>query len=192
MKAHSWIGWIIALFVLLTPLAANTGEEPTCSLTKEEAAVAQSLEQHPEQARTSLECDPRLTNFARTRAADMAERDYFGHVTPERKGPNALLRATGYEIPKYYVGGIANSIESILGGEGNPAKAWRLLMESSVHRKHLLGLDVTYAEQTHYGVGYLHRPDSKYAHYWVVVIAKPGAADRPMTCTPAPPICIVH
>lgn len=186
--------FIAAVFslVALAQLQAAANEPATCMLSDEEALLAKFLEQHPDQSREDLVCDPRLMDFARSRAKDMADRDYFGHVTPDRKGPNALLRATGYEIPKYYVGGVANSIESILGGERSPAKAWRLLTESPVHRKHLLGQGETYAEQTHYGVAYLHQPESQYAHYWVVVIVKPGAAERPMTCTPAPPVCIVH
>jgi uncharacterized protein YkwD len=185
---------IVIAFAIALPAYAR--EEPDsmgdCALSEDENIFAGLLKQHPQQARETLVCDPRLVEFARSRAFDMAERGYFGHVTPERKGPNALLRATGYEMPKYYVGGFANSIESILGGESNPDKVWRLLTASSVHRSHLLGLDEMYAAQTHYGIAYLHRPDSKFAHYWVVVIAKPGSDDRAMTCTPAPPVCIVH
>lgn len=161
-------------------------------MMEEERVIALLLLQHAEQAREALECDTHLLEFARSRAQDMAERDYFGHVTPDRVGPNELLRSSGYELPKYYVGGIANSIESMLAGEKDPDKVWKLLLSSSTHRNHLLGMDAMYLKQQKFGVGYFHKPESKYAHYWVVIIAENGRADRPMTCTPAPPVCIVH
>lgn len=192
IRVRHWLAVAIAIALMLMQPASGADDENACVLSEKEWQFAEYLERHPEQGREVLVCDSRLQAFASARARDMAERGYFGHVTPDRKGPNALLRKSGYEIPKYYVDGIANSIESILGGVGDPAKAWRLLLESSVHRKHLLGLDEMYAAQTHYGIAHHYRPDSAYAHYWVIVIVKPGTAERPMTCTPAPPVCIVH
>lgn len=182
---------IMSAFLFPAPRAAEQSARG-CDLMEAERVIASLLLQHPKQARDTLECDPRLVEFARGRAQDMAERDYFGHVTPDRVGPNELLRASGYEMPKYYVGGIANSIESILAGEGEPDKAWKLLLSSSTHRSHLLGLDSMYVKQQRFGVAYFHKSESKYAHYWVIVIAESGTSKRPMTCTPAPAICIVH
>lgn len=188
-----WIAMIVATMVTSTKMAAETDKDlGECEFSQKERELAEFLVGHEEQRRETLICDPHLTQFAKDRASDMAARDYFGHVTPERNGPNELLRATGYLMPKYYVGGIANSIESILAGEGRPKRAWRLLLQSPTHRRHLLGEDSMYAKQQRFGLAYVHQPDSKYAHYWVIVIAEHGVSERPMTCTPAPPVCIVH
>lgn len=163
-----------------------------CELSAEEAQLAAWLTEHPEQRRVDLTCDPFLQDFAASRAKDMADRDYFGHVTPEREGPNELLRRKGYVMPKYYVGGISNSVESILAGERNVEKAWKLLLDSPTHRDHLLGNGSMYEKQQRFGIAHLHQPDSKYAHYWIIVIVENGTYDRPITCTPPPSVCIVH
>src|SRR5690606_23741764 len=97
----------------------------------------------------------------------------------------------GYIIPKYYVGGAANSVESILGGEADAKTAFQRLLQSATHRRHLLGEGETYAAQNRFGIAYLGEPKSRYAHYWVIIIAENRREDRPMICSPSPPICIV-
>lgn len=184
------------LFVLMLIFgdvaSAGITSDDECHLSSVESQLAEWLVTHAEQQRESLVCDPELHAFAGARAQDMADRNYFGHVTPDRKGPDELLRDTGYEIPKYYVGGISNSIESILAGEDEPRKAWQLFLDSTTHRNHLLGVGEIYGRQQRFGIAYLHQPDSHYAHYWVIVIAEHGSADQPMTCTPSPPVCMIH
>lgn len=189
-----WLFFLLQLMSTIHPVRADdVGRGGTeCGMSAIESKIAMWLLDHPKQQRGALTCDPELQAFARSRAEDMAERDYFGHVTPERVGPNELLRETGYEMPEYYVGGITNSVESILAGESSAKKVWNLFLDSPVHRRHLLGEDPMYEKQQQYGVAYYHKPASKYAHYWVIVIAEHGNSDRAMTCTPPPSICIVH
>lgn len=189
-------GYVVHVLLLLLivdgVVIADTVNHGECRLSPVEEQLAKWLVTDVEQQRESLVCDPDLHAFAIARAKDMADRNYFGHVTPDRKGPDELLRDTGYEIPKYYVGGISNSIESILAGEDEPRKAWQLFLDSSTHRKHLMGVGEMYRRQQRFGVAYLHQPASRYAHYWVIVIVEQGSTDKPMTCTPSPPICMTH
>lgn len=193
MKHHiTVLVFTLVLNFCVNPASASGIDSGECELSSVETLLAKWLVTHVEQQRETLICDPALHAFATARANDMAERHYFGHVTPERKGPDELLRGTGYEIPKYYVGGISNSIESILAGEADPQKTWQHFLNSSSHRKHLLGVGDMYGKQQHFGIAYLHKPESRYAHYWVIVIAENGSEDRPMTCTPSPPICMTH
>lgn len=183
---------LIILDLSVVAVKANDITIGECELSRVENQLADWLMTHSGQKRETLVCDPALQEFAAARAKDMADRNYFGHVTPERKGPDELLRETGYEIPKYYVGGISNSIESILAGEDDPRQAWKLFLSSATHRNHLLGSGDMYAKQQRFGIAHLHQPASRYAHYWVIVIVEQGSADQPMTCTPSPPICITH
>lgn len=44
----------------------------------------------------------------------------------------------------------------------------------ALHRTHLLGLDARGIAQTEFGIGYAWRPQSRYGHYWVVLIARPA------------------
>lgn len=175
----------------VSPSDAADSFDITCEMSPVERRLAELLVHHPGQARDELKCDERLRAFARERGGDMAKRGYFGHVTPERSGPNELLRKTGYEMPKYYVGGITNSIESIIAGEDDPDKAWQLFMESPTHRKHLLGENSMYAKQRRFGIARVHVPASDYGYYWIVVIVEDGTSDRPMICSPPPAFCIV-
>jgi len=50
------------------------------------------------QPRPPLAPHPALTAAARGHAADMVDRDYFAHVSPEGVGPNARIRAEGFPL----------------------------------------------------------------------------------------------
>lgn len=164
-----------------------------CEYSETEAVMVELLLHDPRQQRSELECDPELMEFARERARDMAENDYVGHVNSAGTGPNEMLRSRGYELPKYYVGGRSNAIESILGGEAKPRRVWEMLMDSAPHRSHLAGEGDIYRAQRRFGVAHVHHPRSAHRDYWVIVIVEPrDDSQRPMTCSPPPSICIVH
>lgn len=142
------------------------------------------------QRRHRLECDPELQAFARQRARDMAERGYLSHLTPERKGPNQLLRDQGFPLPPSYPGGLSNNIESITGGIRSAREVWRVLTASSTHRSHVLGQDPEFLEQDLYGVAYHQDLYSPHVDYWVIVIARRARAGEPrLICTPEPAEC---
>lgn len=189
--ATSPLGSVEGLNTSRSSVPADSGH--TCEFSPQEIVMRDLLVQHPDQMRSTLECDPELMEFAEQRANDMAERDYFSHVTPEGHGPHDQLRESGYDLPRYYVGGRANAIESILGGEADPHQAWKLLLDSVSHRRHLLGEDDMFRAQRRFGVAHVRHDKSAHRDYWVIVIIEPKDPDEPkMTCTPPPSICIRH
>lgn len=164
-----------------------------CEYSKTEAVITELLMHDPRQQRSELECDPDLMRFARERARDMAENGYVGHVNSAGTSPNEMLRSRGYDLPKYYVGGRSNTIESILGGEARPRRVWEMLMDSAPHRSHLAGEGDVYRAQRRFGVAHVNHPRSAHRDYWVIVIVEPSDDNQPpMTCSPPPSICIAH
>jgi uncharacterized protein YkwD len=142
-----------------------------------EADLARILVEDRSQRRPRLTRNAVLDSVARARARDMAERGYFSHVNPDGLGPNALVRAAGYALsPEYDARPAGNDIEAAAAGSPSAAAAWRWFMDSPRHRPHLLGRDSRGVAQTEFGIGYTWRPQSKYGHYWVVLIARPGDA----------------
>jgi uncharacterized protein YkwD len=172
-----------------TPALAPTSEptpestpEPAveaqgCQLSPEEAAVAQLMADHPEQKRAQTVCHPVLAQVARARAADMAQRRYFGHVNPDGYGPNYLVTQAGYDLPGWYASAHdANNIESIGAGYTSAQSVWEAWLSSSGHRRHVLAAEngepvAFYADQEAYGIGFWHEPGSEYGRYWVFISA---------------------
>ncbi len=76
-----------------------------------------------------LAFDPRLCAIARSHAVDMAERSYFGHVTPEGAGPFDRLNRAHY---RYGFAGENLALDS------NVRAASSELWQSSEHRSNIL------------------------------------------------------
>ena len=156
----------------LTP-AQNRWSDSVSTLREADLArirVESGGQRHPRLAR-----NPVLDSVARARAWDMAVRGYFDHVNPDGIGPNALVTAAGYRLPPEYDAQPAgNDIEAAAAGFGSARQAWSWFMRSPQHRTHLLGLDARSVAQTEFGIGYAWRPQSRYGHYWVVLIARPA------------------
>ena len=153
-------------------LAADTS---ACerALNPEERALARLFEEDRGQRRKKMRCDPWLTYAAQTKALDMARRGYFNHTTPDREGPNILVERAGYRLPSFYSHSrTANNVEVIVAGRPTADAAWKAWLGSRYHRPLALGLERFYAEQTDYGVGYVHVPTSPYRDYWVLISAR--------------------
>ena len=158
-------------------------DDDGCELARNEVRILERLRNHPEQSR-------QLTEFARMRAREMAREGYFAHVTPDRVGPNAQLKAFGYPLPDLYGGQLANSVESIAAGLTDVEVVWRELLASGPHRRHLLGQAESFREQDEIGIAHHQDPDSDYGDYWVIVIARRERLDEPRyLCTPEPAVC---
>lgn len=143
--------------------------------TLREGELAAILTGAHEQRRPALTRNATLDSVARERAWDMALRGYFSHVNPDGLGPNTLVERAGYSLPPTYDHALSgNNIESAAAAYANARTAWRYFMGSSYHRTHLLGLNPLFYEQTEFGIGYAWRPNSRYGHYWVVLIARPA------------------
>jgi len=174
---------------LVSQVAAGDPEPDACELTPPERRMADLLLQ-ASRLRGTLRCRPELSRFASRRARDMARRGYFSHLTPERLGPNQLLRDQGYPLPAAYPGGLANTVESIAGGVRAPEDAWRLLTASASHREHLLGEDPGFADQDEFGIAYYRDIHAPHVDYWVIVIARRSRPAEPdLLCTPQPAEC---
>lgn len=166
---------VIAL-ILVTALSP-TARAGTLNAEEQELANYLAGDRGQQRNRSRMTLDPVLTAVARSRAADMAKRHYFSHTDPDGYGPNSLVRAGGYALPRSWGGGRGdNYIESIGAGHSTPAAAWEAWMRSSVHRTHLLALSSFYRDQTNFGVGFYSDPASPFGRYWVVITAPPERA----------------
>ncbi len=120
----------------------------------------------------------------------MAARGQLSHVSGDHRGPNQMLRETGYPLPDQYPDGLANNVESIVGGIESPRAVLDALLASPTHRAHLLGEGPGFAEQDEYGVAYARNIHSPHVDYWVIVIARRARPEDPrLICTPAPATC---
>lgn len=166
-------------YALYVPIVSSTvgpaSSQSACKLNEEEALVAALLTNAPEQQRARLVCNPLLATIARSRAADMAARGYFGHVTPDGVGPNYIAEQAGYPLPGHYADALTgNNIESIGAGAADADTMWQGWLASEHHASHLLGQAAFFQEQTEYGIGFVRQAGSPYQFYWVVLIAEPA------------------
>ena len=119
-----------------------------------------------------------LAKVAEEKALDMANRDYFGHVTPEGLGINIQIHEAGYTLPKDWLKEKdQNFFESISAGTNTAEEAIRNLivdkdLPDSSHRKQLLGITDFYSECADIGIGFARNPKSKYRTYMSIVIAR--------------------
>ena len=174
-----------------TDAAPGDASVASCKLAREEARLLALLTEHPGQRRATLRCNPKLHEFARGRAAHMAAQGYFSHVTPDRVGPNEMLKSFGYPLPGLYSGHLANNVEAIAAGLETAEIVFRELLASRSHREHLLAEHPFYQEQDEIGIAHVSDPDSEYGDYWVIVIARRKHPDEPRyLCTPEPSICM--
>lgn len=148
------------------PLIGNGPEEPT-GQSESFADQLYELVQPYHPNRNAL-----LDLAAQEHAEDMAQRNYFSHVTPEGVWSNERVREVGYHLPDDWLND-KNYVESIAAGQPTAEEAWDAWMHSPSHKTHLLGATDFFAQQTNVGVGYAHNSNSTYQHYWVIVTAPP-------------------
>lgn len=122
----------------------------------------------PEQQRTRMIYNSILSEVAMAHAQDMADRNYYSHVTPEGLTPNNWVRREGYTLPSNYSNG--NNIESINAGRTNANDVWQSWKDSPPHHDHVLGIGF-FNSQIYYGIGYGHNDNSLYLDYWVLITA---------------------
>lgn len=183
------LAWTTGLAPFRTGAAADSPGLRECGLSEEEHQLA-ALLLGGQQDRKSLRCDPALQAFARSRARDMADRGYLSHQTPERVGPNQLLRDSGYPLPPTYRNGLSNNVESLVGGIPSATDVWRVLTTSETHRRHIVGGGPAFAEQDEFGLAYHRDIHSPHVDYWVIIIARRGKWHEPkLVCTPEPAEC---
>jgi uncharacterized protein YkwD len=129
-------------------------------------------------ARPALKWNDILAKVAEEKALDMANRDYFGHVTPEGLGINIQIHEAGYMLPKDWLKEKdQNFFESISAGMNTGEEAIRNLivdkdLPAALHRKQLLRITDFYSECADIGIGFARHPKSKYQTYMSIIIAR--------------------
>lgn|SRR5262245_43014603 len=128
--------------------------------------------------RKDLKWNDVLAMVAEKKALDMANRDYFGHVTPEGIGINIQIHEAGYKLPSAWIKDKKqNFFESISAGRNTGVEVIQdLILDKDVpdaaHRRHLLGMTDFYAKCTDIGIGFARNPKSKYRTYVGIIIAR--------------------
>jgi uncharacterized protein YkwD len=138
-----------------------------CHRTDEGEVLAYYFLTDTGQRRPIMECNGYLSASAQHHADDMVEREYWGHDTPEGETPNENARLHGCNLPHFYAKK-GNNIESAELNKHTAESAWLALLDSQVHKQHLLGLHPFFREQTSYGVGYA---SSAWGTVWVIQTA---------------------
>lgn len=129
------------------PPASSTPAPPASSETDPPPAPASSSPDTSQQsrvvtlvnmARQQAGCGPiavdvELTAAAQNHSADMSNRDYFSHTTPEGVSFDQRIRNAGYSSP---------GAENIAKGARNAEDVMRMWMESSGHRANILNCDL--------------------------------------------------
>jgi hypothetical protein len=151
------------------PLVVNMGDSASSwQLNPQEQQLEVLFRTDPEQHRQNPRRDDTLSQVARQRAQDMADRNYFSHTSPDGHGPNFWVVQAGYGLPNYYTAN-GNNIESIGLNYGTADQVWQAWKSSSAHRVHVIAEDPFYATQTDYGLGYVEKNGSR---YWVLLTAQ--------------------
>jgi len=126
-----------------------------------------------------LQWNDTLAQVAEAKALDMAKRNYFAHVDPDRNGINYLVYQSGYELnPDWIKKRKDNYFESISVNPNSGREAISKLIidanEPSLgHRKHLLGLDAWNSTLKDIGIGFVCcNAGCCYKTYVCVIIAK--------------------
>lgn len=145
--------------------------EPLLIADRPEEEFSVLLRSNPFQHRPLLRESFVLRVGAQRKAQDLADRNYFSHVTPEGVWPNALAIQAGWNLP---YAPDANYIESLAAGYWTAEDAWRALTDSPGHRAHILGENDFYAAQDWFGVGHVFQEGTTYLNYWVIWIAQAG------------------
>lgn len=102
----------------------------------------------------ALEWNDPAAEAARAHSADMAERGYFDHVTPDGRSPGDRLKAAGLD-------GYAAYAENIAAGQDSAFTAFNGWINSPGHRANILGEGLETL-----GVGVVYDADSDYGWYY--------------------------
>jgi uncharacterized protein YkwD len=103
-----------------------------------------------------LAMHPALRSAARNHSLDMANRNYFDHVSKDGRTPDARVRAAGFTASTL-VG------ENIASGRDTAAGAVEQWMASPGHCTNVMN-----PKFRHLGVGYASRQGTQFTHYWTL------------------------
>lgn len=129
-------------------------------------------------AMPALKINPILQKVAEEKAIDMAQRNYFDHIDKSGEGINIKLHRSGYSLEaQEYARKSNNYYESLsAGAESGKEHINELILDRNVrppsHRHHLLGMNAFWGACDEIGIAIAENPDSHYATYMVIIIAR--------------------
>ncbi|MCX7544561.1 CAP domain-containing protein [Marinicella gelatinilytica] len=177
IEVIQYVSWLL----VLTFISFNTTvfAESVCGNSPEAVQLAELIRKHPEQLRTDIRCNFKLTQIAEHKAGLLSEHDvimhHIGYLTP-----NQLLRKKGYALSSGYPI-LGNQVEAIAAGEKSAKETLQQLLNSQNHRRLLLGEAPFYQPQNEIGVAYVNQSHSSYDYYWVVYFADTKNRPKPKT-----------
>ncbi len=149
---------IVATLVVLAGLAADPKEKAEFKLTADEQAVLDATNAERKKAKLDpLTADPKLTEAARSHAANMARQSKLDHTLDEKTFEDRA-KATGY---KYQSLG-----ENIAHNQKTPADVVAAWMASEGHKANVLNAGFTQ-------IGLAVAKNDRGEPYWVQVFGTP-------------------
>jgi uncharacterized protein YkwD len=134
----AWLS-LLAVFAALAVEGAAAADPPDCppDASNRDAIVCEVNAARAAAGRAPLASRPSLAAAARAHSADMVDRRYFAHDSPEGEGPADRARRAGYmrHAGSWRIG------EVLLWSRGEPltaARAVEMWLESPSHRRVLL------------------------------------------------------
>lgn len=135
------------------PAAWIALEREVLTLVNEVRASGASCGGEPVPSTHPLVWDEQLALAARLHSLDMAEQDYFDHISLDGRTPGQRMQAAGYT-------GFGFS-ENIAVGSQTPRGVMQSWMSSPGHCRNIMS-----DRADELGVGYALEPDSTWRHYW--------------------------
>lgn len=134
------------------------------------AALAQASIEQVNQIRVRmglarLEPDSRLSQIALAHSMDMARRNFYSHVNPDRLGPAERIEAAGYDA--------LASAENIARGYRDAALVVDGWMDSPGHRANMLNPEFQVI-----GAGYFVDSTTRDGHFWTHLFAVPDRSSQ--------------
>lgn len=155
-------------FLYLNKVRANPA-----AFSKEIGANLSAVTKKP-----ALKWNDTLARIARTKAMDMVNRNYTGHITPEGYGINYMMDTAGYKMPKEWLKDPKmNTFESWqAGAESGEALIRALILDTYdknlSHRTQLLGMNDWNSKMVDIGIAFVQSPDAKYKTHSIIIIAR--------------------
>lgn len=86
----------------------------------------------------ALKSEKHLTRTAQQHASDMVRRKFFSHTNPDGRGAVRRAKDAGY-TKRYRRYHVRENIGFRFGADASPAVMFRVWLDSSDHRRHILG-----------------------------------------------------
>ena len=157
---------VVALLLLTGLASCMGGGGPVSPVTMNPSASLHDLlnAYRAERGLNRLKSDSRLKQAAAAHVRDLAAHGRLSHTGSD--GSNHIRRAERAGYGRYVA-------ENVAAGQKTPAAVMQAWLGSRGHRKNL-ELDPA----THYGFAHAVAPDTKYKHYWVLVVGRPPPAEK--------------